>query len=325
MKGFFATLLVVCGLLAAGWFFYEPYVKPLVDRFTSGESMTDNDRVIAKESPAAAPSTSSAPQAGATPVNPAAAKPVASAPAAPAAAPKPKSELEQLLEARYPMPQILPLLTIVDQWRNVPPNAFPAEIAAKETIAFELVINGQVAGSSNVAPGTPLKPVRLAGDQIVVASLANPTMSTQLPIEKTDFRERIEARYNQFVAAKKADVEAKRDRARKLVEADPARLALLTGKAAAPAPTDSSDDPRFAAVKESLRQGEAASVTLEEATAFRWNGSEKVGGEYAGSYDTVTVNFEVETIFGRFPTEYKALLKGGRVFAWIDPITEDRI
>jgi hypothetical protein len=255
MKGFFATLLVVCGLLAAGWFFYEPYVKPLVDRFTSGESMTDNDRVITKDEPVVAPGvTSSAPATG-TKGSPASSQSVAAAPAT--AAPKPKSELEQLLEARYPMPQILPLLTIVDQWRNVPPNAFPAEVAAKETIAFELVINGQVAGSSNVAPGTPLKPVRLAGDQIVVASLANPTMSTQLPIEKTDFRERIEARYNQFVAAKQADVEAKRDRARKLVEADPSRLALLTGKAAAPAAAGSKDDPRFAVVKESLRQGEA--------------------------------------------------------------------
>jgi len=325
MKGFFATLFVVCGLLAAGWFFYEPYVKPLVDRFTSGESMTDNDRVLSKDEPVVAPVSAQPTSSSGTISAPAASAPVASAPAPAAAAPKPKSELEQLLEARYPMPQILPLLTIVDQWRNVPPNAFPAEVAAKETIAFELVINGQVAGSSKVAPGTPLKPVRLAGDQIVVASLANPTMSTQLPIEKTDFRERIEARYNQFVAAKKADVEAKRDRARKLVEADPARLALLTGKAAAPVAADSKDDPRFAAVKESLRQGEAASVTLEEATEFRWNGSEKVGGEYAGSYDTVTVNFEVSTIFGRFPAEYKALLKGGRVFAWIDPITEDRI
>ena len=323
MKGFFATLLVVCGLLAAGWFFYEPYVKPLVARFTSGPSMTETDRVITSGEPASVPAVvKKAPATGSPTVAPAA-KPVASAPTP--VAPKPKSELEQLLEARYPMPQILPLLTIVDQWRNVPMSAFPAEITTKETIAFQLVINGQVAGSSNVAPGTPLKPVRLAGDQIVVASLANPTMSTQLALDKTDFRERIEARYNQFVAAKTADVQTKRDRARKLIEADPARLALLTGKAAAPVVADSKDDPRFAAVKESLRQGEAASVTLEEATSFHWNGSEKVGGEYAGSYDTVTVNFEVATIFGRFPTEYKALLKGGRVFAWIDPITEDRL
>jgi hypothetical protein len=37
------------------------------------------------------------------------------------------------------------------------------------------------------------------------------------------------------------------------------------------------------------------------------------------------VHFEVSTIFGRFPVDYKALLKGGRVHAWIDPVTEDRI
>ncbi len=323
MKGFFATLLVVCGLLAAGFFLYEPYLKPLVDRFRSGDAMTDSDRIIENDTPRPAQTNSPAPSTAGSKAAPPAAKPVAAAPAP--VAPKPKSELEQLLEARYPMPQILPLLTIVDQWRSVPQNAFPAEVTAKETIAFELVINGQVAGSSNVSPGTPLKPVRLAGDQIVVASLADPTMSTQLALDKTDFRERIEARYAQFVAAKTADVVAKRDRARKLIEADPARLALLTGEAAAPAAAGSKDDPRFAAVKESLRQGEAASVTLEEALAFRWNGSEKVGGEYEGSYDTVTVNFEVATIFGRFPAEYKALLKGGRVFAWIDPITEDRL
>ncbi len=323
MKGFFPTLLVVCGLFAAAWFFYEPYLKPLVDRDPAVESITDNARVIEKEVPVTGPTgPSPGPVVVPEPV-PQASQPVAAAPAA--VAPKPKSELEQLLELRYPMPQIVPLLTIVDQWRNVPPNAFPAEVTATETIAFELVINGQVAGSSSVAPGTPLKPVRLADNQIVVASLANPTMSTQLPIEKTDFRERIEARYNQFVDVKRAEVKAKRDRARKLVEADPSRLALLTGRTEAPSSSDSTDDPRFAAVKESLRRGEAASVTLEEATAFRWNGSETVGGEYAGTYDTVTVNFEVSTIFGRFPAEYKALLKAGRVFAWIDPITEDRI
>lgn len=320
MKGFFVTLLVVCGLLAAGWFFYEPYVKHLVTQFASGPTMTERDRVIVSDRPAEGPTDAQIP---ATETSSAAAS--KSGRPSPAAPSKAESELEGLLEARYPMPQILPLLTIVDQWRNVPPNAFPAEVTAKETVAFELVIDGQVAGSSKVSPGTPLKPVRLVGDEIVVASLANPTMSTRLPVSMTDFRERIEARYERFVAAKAAEVEARRNRARTLIEADPSRLALLTGKAAAPAAADSKDDPRFAPVKESLRQGEVASVTLEEVVSYRWNGLEKIGGKYAGTYETVTVNFEVSTIFGRFPTEYKALLKAGRVSAWIDPVTEDRI
>ena len=122
------------------------------------------------------------------------------------------------------------------------------------------------------------------------------------------------------------DVEAKRARARQIIAADPSRLAILTGKAAPVAVASGpGDDPRFAAVKDSLKKGQVASVTFEEADSFQWNGSEKIGGEYAGTYDTVSVHFVGSAIFGEFQTEYKALLKGGKVVAWIDPVTEDRI
>lgn len=328
MKGFFATLLVVCGLAAAAWFFYDPYVRPLVERFTGAAPMSDDNRVISESTtspqpkPVAPTPTSTSPAtASPKPSNTAATTPPSPKPAA-----QPLSELDAALELKYPMPEIIPLLTIVDQWRNVPANAYPPEVTATETIPFQLVINGQVVGSSNVAPGTPLKPMRLTGDQLTVASLANQAMNTQIPVAKTDFKQRIEARYNQFVETKTKEVEAKRARARQIVAADPSKLAALTGKGTAPTATaGDSGDPRFAPVKASLTAGEAASVTLEEATSFVWNGSEKVGGEFAGSYDTVTVHFSVATIFGRFPVEYKALLRGGRVHAWIDPVTEDRI
>jgi hypothetical protein len=328
MKGFFATLFIVCGLLAAAWFAYDPYLRPLVERFTGAAPMTDDNPVItgSTTSPQTKPAQPKPTNTASTTATP---KPTNTPPStapSPKPAPQPLSELDAALELKYPMPEIIPLLTIVDQWRNVPANAYPPEVTATETIPFQLVINGQAVGSSNVAPGTPLKPMRLTGDQLTVASLANPAMNTQIPVAKTDFKQRIEARYNQFVAAKTKEVEAKRARARQIVSADPSKLAALTGKGAAPAaPAGDSGDPRFAPVKSSLSAGEAASVTLEEATSFVWNGSERVGGEFAGSYDTVTVHFSVATIFGRFPVEYKALLRGGKVHAWIDPVTDERL
>ncbi len=310
MKGFFGTLLVICGLIAAGWFFYEPYIKPLLE---GSPTMTD-DSVI-KEKPAVVEKT-----AKAAPV----AKPAdMSKPKAVVAKAKPKTELEQFLEKRYPMPEILALETIVDGWRNVPPNAYPKAVTSTETIAFDLVVNGQTIGSSNLSPGTELKPVRLVGNQLTITSLANPAMNEVLPVEKTDFKQRITARYNEFVAYKKDEVEKKRSTARAALTKNPERLAVLLGKA--PPKVDSSGDPRIGPVKVSLRNGEASSVTLEEAKSFTYNGKETIGGEFAGTYETVTVNFEVSTIFGKFPTEYKALLKGGKVHAWIDPITDDRI
>lgn len=328
MKGFYTTLFVICGLLGgAAWFFYDPYLKPYFEK-GSGSSLSDDSRVIGGAEPREKSEAKAAPVAPKTaPTFPSTtpAKTI-TAPAAPAKAREtPKSELDLALEKKYPVPEIAPLLTIVDQWRNVPPNAYPPEVVATETIPFQLVVNGQAIGSSNVAPGTPLKPVRLADAQLTVASLANPAMSTVIPVDKTDFKQRIEARYNQFVETKKKEVETKRARARQLIAADPSKMALLTGQGASAAPVGDAGDPRFGPVKASLKAGEAASVTLEEALTFTWNGTEKVGGEFAGSYETVTVHFEVSTIFGRFPVDYKALLKGGRVHAWIDPVTEDRI
>jgi len=321
MKSFLTILFVICALIGAGWYFYDPYLKPYLE---GGETLmvpTDDGLIDpATKKPGATPTgTSAAPAPGKVPAS----LPAAAKPATPAPAPKVvKSEVDLFLEEKYPMPEILPLLTIVDQWRQVPPKAYPSEVAATVPISFELIVNGQSVGASTVAPGTPLRPVRLAGDQLTLASIANPAMNTVLPVEQTDFKQRITKRYEDFVAAKTADVTAKRDKARQIIAADPGRLAALKG---GPLPTGPTDDPRFTPVKESLRRGEAASVTLEEATSFQWNGNETLKGDFAGTYETVSVHFEVVTIFGKFPVEYKALLRSGKVAAWIDPITQERI
>jgi len=327
MKGFYTTLFVICGLLGgAAWYFYDPYLKPYFEK-DSGSTLRDNSPIIGEATPreASRPQTPASTRPTPPPTTPAATAAPSAPPAPTQTTDAPKTELDLALEAKYPLPEIAPLLTIVDQWRNVPPNAYPPEVVAAETIPFQLVVNGQAIGSSNVAPGTPLKPVRLLGDQLTVASLANPAMSTVLPVDKTDFKQRIEGRYHQFVEMKRKEVETKRARARQIISADPSKMALLSGQGVAAAPAGDESDPHFAPVKASLKAGEAASVTIEEARSFHWNGSERIGGEYAGTYDTVTVHFEVTTIFGRFPVDYKALLRGGRVFAWIDPVTEDRI
>jgi hypothetical protein len=321
MKSFLTILFVICALIAAGWYFYDPYLKPYLEGEETLVIPTDDGLIDpgAKSRPAlAAGAVPTAAPAKAVPSAPAVAKTAAPV----AAPPAPKSELDLLLEEKYPMPTILPLMTIVDQWRQVPPKAYPAEVVASVPISFQLVVNGQSVGASTVAPGTPLKPLRLTGDQLSLASLVNPTMNAVLPVEQTDFKQRITKRYEDFVAAKTAEVNAKRAKARQVIAADPGRLAALKG---GPLPTGPTDDPRFTPVKESLRRGEAASVTLEEAVSFHWNGNETVKGDFAGAYETVSVHFEVATIFGKFPVEYKALLRGGKVFGWIDPITQERI
>jgi len=328
MKGFLGTLVVVSAVIAGLWFAYEPFLKPLFEKSTgmaeSGETLLPGEGVPAPrpaDGEAVPPANGDAAPAATT--SPSTAVSKAEAPAASA---PPKTELDRLVEERYPMPEILPLEEIVGHWRQVPPNAFPEEVVSRESIAFELVVDGQVIGSSNVAPGTPLKPLRLDGDRLTLANAANPSMNTVIPVDQTDFKERIGARYQAFVDKVRSDVEARRAQAKAAVEADPSRMALLTGQALpAAAQADGGSDPRFLPVKQSLRNGEVASVTYDEARHYVWNGSETIRGSLAGTYDTVTVHFEVATIFGKFPVELKCLLSGGRVAGWVDPITLEKL
>ncbi len=321
MRGFFLTVLILGGLGAAGYFLWDPYIKPMLDG--SGPSMSDSSAIGTGEKSDKGQATSSD---GSKPT----AKPSKSGSASttseakvPSAAPK--SEIDLLLEKRYPMPDIKPLMEIVGNWANVPAKAFPPEVFCSEPIAFELVVNGQVLGSSNVAPGTPLRPTGLVGDQLQIANISNPQQSKQVHVDKTDFKQRITKRYDEFVQRKTSEIENMRAKVKEVVQKDPAKLAILKGEKPPAVAASSANDPRFGPVKQSLINGDVASVKAEEAQSFAWNGSETVGGAFAGTYDTVTVAFVVETIFGRFPVEYKALLKGNQVVGWIDPITEDRV
>ncbi|MEM1444384.1 MAG: hypothetical protein AAGF67_18710 [Verrucomicrobiota bacterium] len=318
MKGFFSTLVVICLLLGGAWFAYDPYIKPLLE----GDSgMTDSSEVISGEDAKAPETETPGPVASSSPAKTSPDKTVASAPEK---ASKPKTELELLIEEKYPLPKIIPLTEIVDGWRNVPQRAFPSEVFASESIAFQLVVDGQVIGSSSVAPGTPLKPQSLSGDQLLLANAANPGMTTTVPVGKTDFKQRITKRYDDYVERVTSEILAKRERVKAVIEADPSKMAALTGESPAAAKVDASD-PKMAPVKASLQAGDVASVTLDEAVSFTWNGTETVGGKFAGTYETATVRFEVSTIFGTFPVNFKCLMQRGRVVAWIDPITEDPV
>ncbi|MBP84585.1 MAG: hypothetical protein CMO61_12135 [Verrucomicrobiales bacterium] len=320
MRGFFLTVLILGGLGAAGYFLWDPFLKPMIEG--DKPSMSDNSAIGTGEASKANDS-SIAPKRAAT------ARPAVDSPSTAsrlkAATAKPKSEVDLLLEKRYPMPDIKPLMEIVNNWANVPPNAFPPEVFCSEPVAFELVVNGQILGSSNVGPGTPLKPVGLVGNQLQIANVSNPNQSKQVDVDKTDFKQRIKRRYDNFVKMKTSEIENMRAKVKQVVEGDPGKLALLKGERPPAVAASSASDPRFGPVKRSLINGDVASVKAEEAQSFAWNGSETVGGALPGTYDTVTVNFVVETIFGNFPVEYKALLKGSQIVGWIDPITEDRI
>ncbi len=312
IKSFIITLFILGGIGAAGYYLYEPYIEPLISGRTvdlSGDKSDAPKKTAPEKETSVSSPKKAAPEKA--PVKKAVVKKQA----------PPKSEIDQLLEQKYPMPAILPLEEIVQNWKVVPPNAYPREVTVNEKLAFDLVVNGQKIGSSNVAPGALWKPVRLVGDQLTVSSLANPSNASQVHVDKTDFKQRITQRYKDFVKQKTAEIVGRRAKAKTIIEAKDGLLALLKGGG----PADDSGDPRFGAVKASIKAGECPTVRMDEARSYKWNGSEEIGGPFAGTYNTATVHFEVKTIFGKFPIDCKALLRGNKVVVWIDPITEEKI
>ncbi len=323
MKKFFLFILIVGGLGAAGYYFYDPHLKPyigpIVDKIAGkvdGTINDDKDKLVKEqaEKPPVTPK-KEAPKAAPTPQV---------AKTTPKEAPKPavaKSEIDKLVEAKYPMPNVKPLLEIVDNWNNVPRNAYPRFVTLKDNLAFTMTINGNKMASVAV-PGTQVVPTSLQGSTLHVTSAANPAMRNQIDVDKTDFKDQISNRYAQFMQSKRTQIAALREKAKKALMASPEKVASLQANSGK---WDQTGDPRFGPVKASIAGGKVKDVSIEEATSFRWNGSERIGGQLAGTYDTVTVHFEVSTIFGKFPTDYKCLLRGGQVVGWIDPVTDEKI
>ncbi|MCB1065478.1 MAG: hypothetical protein KDN20_21495 [Verrucomicrobiae bacterium] len=321
MKKFLVFLMLVGGGVAA-WWFYDPYLKPYVAPVVekvAGQAPPASDR----------PAPETVPDQPATPVvKPTAPAPVANAPTPPPAAPTPapQSEIDRIVGERYPMPQIIPLSQIVGNWSNIPQRAFPDQVEIQDRVPFSLRdSSGKVIGASVAAPGTLVKPIRLQGSTLIVASMANNSMQSEIAVDKTDLKKQIEKRYNDFVLNMTNRIRQQREKAKQALLAKPETLAALTGGSGG-GTFDESGDPRFAPVKASLASGMIKAFNLEEAVGFRWNGSEKINGDvWKGTFDTVTVKYEARTIFGVFPGEAKCLLQSGRVVGWVDPITEEEM
>lgn len=315
----FLVLLVLVGGVAAAVFFYDPYLKPylepLVEKVAGKSPETTDPEPEAPEPEAPEP-----PTVAETDSSPQVTTPERAQPAAPQ-----KSEIDLIVEERYPMPEFIPLTTIVDNWNNIPERAMPAEVSIQDQVPFQLRdAGGKVIGASVAPPGTLVKPVRVQGSTLTVASLANASMQSQVALDKTDLKSRIEKRYNEFILGYSNRIKEQREKAKKALLAKPETLAAIKESQGGGGNFDKTEDPRFGVVKASIAKGDVTGFELGEAVGFRWNGSERINGPvHKGTYDTVTVKYEARTIFGVFPGEAKCLLQGGRVVGWVDPITEE--
>ncbi|MEM7145789.1 MAG: hypothetical protein AAF591_11690 [Verrucomicrobiota bacterium] len=315
MKGFI-NFLIFAGGMAAILYFAWPYLKPrweelrpqveefLAERF--GEKGADGSE--------------EAPGSAASPVR----EVVLDAPDAPADMPPPApepttSEIDQMVEELYPAPDIKPLLALVGNWEAIPARVFPREVTIRVPVRLALVSAPGV-GGSEMGAGEVLVAVSSSGRELEVAPTPDATVRGRVSVDETDFKERLEGVYDDFVEKRMKEVMAQREAERARIE-ESRREAKGSGQAWVPGTgyTDGSGS-EFSAMKLSISRGEAGDRSLEEAKGWRWIGPDWVKGK---QYESGMVRFETETIFGVFRNELKALHENGRVVRWVYPATNE--
>lgn len=310
MKGLLIFLLLLIGL-GVGLYFGSPKFKLIIDDFVADKrEELDGARQRPEDTADKGPAEQLPPREPAEDKAPAQPKETA------------QSEVDRLVEDLYPMPDIKPLLELVDNWTMVPERIFPREIVVK--VPVEMVLKGAAGqGGSKTSAGSKVTAVSAAGTSLTVVPFEGASVQGVVVLEDTDLREQLEKQYDEFVERRTNEVIALR-------EAEKERIGARKEKAVASGETWSmptigytdGSDPKFDPVKASLRRGEAGDRVYDDAKRWRWAGPEWVKGT---QYDAALVQFEVSTIFGTFKNEVKALMQNGEVVKWVWPDTNKEV
>ena len=216
--------------------------------------------------------------------------------------------LKAEIAKKIPIPKVKPLLEIVGNWQAVPKRAYPQFVTIRKPVDFSVRQNGRVVAQGVMPTGSSMIPIRLEGDRLFLSSSRLTNMSVSLPVSDTDFREKIEAKYNAFVENQKIETEARR-------QTELNRILAASSHETEMGEFNDGKDPRFDPLKASIRRGEAGFFQIESASKWRWSGMETHEGE---QFQTAYVIMVQESVFGSTERELKALIKDGEVHSWID-------
>lgn len=313
----FITILIIAALAGAGWYFREDISKAL--GIGSPKKIAEGGGT-----PPETPKTGTAPSTEGTPKaedkDPLQAK---------------KDALVAEIKAKYPKPNIRPLEAIVQDWKAIPPKAFPRMVKLTADVQFK---RGET-GSVTIPSGSEVKAVRMQdpASEMVLINRPNTQITAVTELDNTTFKQELTAFYEDWKKRKLNDVLTKmRQEYRARVAAlereaagePPVVASNNTASSPPPGPnrSDKPKDPAMGPIPKQNGDGTVpvmvASIEKGEVTEIELGRIEKWGRIYQeeiqGSWYWVgPVEYKTETIFGVFDTEALALMRGGRVEKWV--------
>jgi hypothetical protein len=234
---------------------------------------------------------------------------------APAADNPNDSDFVRQAETAFPMPVFPSLTEVVDDWKNVPDNAYPKTVNIKVPLGYDLFLEGRMVGRNELPAGSAVKPVELMGSSLKISTISVKPTQISIDVDQTNFKELVRARYEESVKNKTKAVLA-----RQSAERD--RLAKSATHEKKLRSYNEGNDPRFDAVRKSLLQGDAGFYELDAASKWRWGDKETIDG---AEHEVAYVMMASESAFGVIQRELKALLRDNKVIKWIDVASDQEL
>ena len=236
---------------------------------------------------------------------------------------------------QFPYKVFPPLAEAVKNWTAIPTKLFPLPVA----VAKELNFSDQTGGSIAVPVGGAVFVNAQRGPQLLVRPGRSSRMQTYVNIDDTTLKNVVTKIYETNVNGWNRLVDKQRQDARDRILAG---MPIVPGNVAVSAPANQPTsepvrprpvlkiDPTFG-TKPSVDNRGRVEVALasirakgledcQEQFIQRWGvlKQERIQGR---PYWTVEVSFLVDSIFGRFPKDAKALIRNGRLEKWV--VVED--
>lgn len=184
---------------------------------------------------------------------------------------------------------------------DVKPEQLPEKVTLKSKV--ELPLPGSKEPMTLPA-GAPVTPVRIEGDDLVISPFAGP-IEGKVPVMQTDLLERFG---NKPPAPEPDPVVA--------VTPMPEPVPEPAAEPAPPASAELDATGIVTVMQESIKGGQIKEFTFDQVLGWKAGEEEEHDGE---KYQTGTVAYKAETIFGVKNIQAQALIKGGKVAKWIWP------
>ena len=241
------------------------------------------------------------------------------------------AQQETAVIKKYPYKEFPSLLDAVKNWKEVPARLFPLKVSLVKATEFPI----QPSGSIPVPVGGMAYVTYQRGDQVMLRPNLRSPYQKYVSINDTNLKQMLTGRYNITVNGWRRLVDKLRQDARERlvvgIPLDPVRVVASPSPqspTSTPPPTGPANkfDPAFGkqpdvdsggkvqVAAKSIQRKELKDCQLKFVQRWGLLKKERIKGK---PYWTVEVSYLVDSIFGRFPQDAKALIRNDRVAKWV--------